>query len=184
MTRKKNGFWRFIFSLLPGAGEMYMGFMKMGISLMTLFFVVLVGSSYLRVDFLGVFAIVIWFYSFFHVHNLAGMPVEEFYTVEDEFLFHISDLNIKGEKLTKTKNKMLAIVLIVAGVYLSIRGLMSMFAGYLPEIIWNFMYDLVYDLPQLLVGVGIIVLGIYMIRGKKQELDRTEERTSEEKEVK
>jgi hypothetical protein len=26
--RKGNGVWRFCFSLLPGAGEMYMGFMK------------------------------------------------------------------------------------------------------------------------------------------------------------
>lgn len=28
MTRKKHGFWLFIFSLLPGAGEMYMGFLN------------------------------------------------------------------------------------------------------------------------------------------------------------
>ena len=38
MTKKKSGFWTFIFSLLPGAAEMYMGFMKMGVSLMGLFF--------------------------------------------------------------------------------------------------------------------------------------------------
>ena len=38
MTKKKSGFWTFVFSLLPGAAEMYMGFMKMGISLMGLFF--------------------------------------------------------------------------------------------------------------------------------------------------
>ena len=34
MTRKKNGFWTFVCSLVPGAGEMYMGFFKQGLSLM------------------------------------------------------------------------------------------------------------------------------------------------------
>ena len=38
IRNKKNGFWTFCFSLLPGAGEMYLGFMKMGISLMAIFF--------------------------------------------------------------------------------------------------------------------------------------------------
>ena len=38
MIRKKSKGWTFICSLLPGAGEMYMGFMKQGAVLMTLFF--------------------------------------------------------------------------------------------------------------------------------------------------
>ena len=37
MTKKKSGFLTFLFSWIPGAGEMYMGFMKMGVSLMGLF---------------------------------------------------------------------------------------------------------------------------------------------------
>ena len=40
MTNKKNAFWRFIFSLMPGAGEMYMGFLKMGVSIMGLFLLI------------------------------------------------------------------------------------------------------------------------------------------------
>lgn len=28
MQKQKRGFWLFIFSLIPGAGEMYMGFKK------------------------------------------------------------------------------------------------------------------------------------------------------------
>ena len=34
MQKQKRGFWLFIFSLIPGAGEMYMGFKKQGISIM------------------------------------------------------------------------------------------------------------------------------------------------------
>ena len=38
MTKKKSSFLTFCFSFLPGAGQMYMGFMKRGISLMSSFF--------------------------------------------------------------------------------------------------------------------------------------------------
>ena len=37
MKKQKHGFWVFIFSLIPGAGEMYMGFKKQGLSIMLLF---------------------------------------------------------------------------------------------------------------------------------------------------
>ncbi|MCI8355555.1 MAG: hypothetical protein HFI47_10905, partial [Lachnospiraceae bacterium] len=37
-TKKKSRFLTFCFSMLPGAGEMYMGFMRTGVSLMLLFF--------------------------------------------------------------------------------------------------------------------------------------------------
>lgn len=37
MIKKKNAILTFIFSMLPGAGEMYMGFMKQGVSLMSMF---------------------------------------------------------------------------------------------------------------------------------------------------
>ena len=32
-TKKKNRFFTFIFSCMPGAGEMYMGFMNRGVSM-------------------------------------------------------------------------------------------------------------------------------------------------------
>ena len=37
MIKKKNAILTFIFSLVPGAGEMFMGFMKQGVSLMSMF---------------------------------------------------------------------------------------------------------------------------------------------------
>ena len=49
-TKKKNKFFTFCFSLFPGAGEMYMGFMKAGVSLMLLFFLALLIPTVLRLD--------------------------------------------------------------------------------------------------------------------------------------
>ena len=91
MTRKKNKFLTFCCSLLPGAGEMYLGFMKQGVSLMGIFFLIWAVSGILNLPALLFVQPVIWFYSFFHVHNLNSMPDEEFYAVEDDYLFHQKD---------------------------------------------------------------------------------------------
>ena len=48
MIRKKGSFLTFCFSMLPGAGEMYLGFMKRGASLMTLFFFIIFSSTWLQ----------------------------------------------------------------------------------------------------------------------------------------
>lgn len=67
----------FLFSLLPGAGHMYMGFMRRGLHLMALFFAAiwlstLTGPFGLPELFSLLAAPVIWFYSFFDALGLSG----------------------------------------------------------------------------------------------------------------
>lgn len=171
MTQKKSRFWTFCFSFIPGAGEMYMGFMKMGLSLMTTFIGIIAVATILElgpVMFLGVIA---WFYSFFHVHNLASMTDEEFYAVKDEYLFHIMDDKKQGRAFIKSYRKIIAIVLIVLGAVLTWKGLFYMVRGWMPDWMYYTIQNVGHRLPQLVVGVAIIVLGVFMIRGKKEELD-------------
>ncbi len=87
MTKKKSGFWTFIFSFMPGAAEMYMGFMKMGVSLMGLFLGLIVVGSFFAQGIFLVIDVVVWFYGFFHAHNLRAMDDEDFYALEDTYLF-------------------------------------------------------------------------------------------------
>ena len=47
MTKKKSKFFTFCCSLIPGAGEMYLGFLKQGISIMTTFFLIFVVAGIL-----------------------------------------------------------------------------------------------------------------------------------------
>ena len=88
MTRKKNRLFTFCCSLLPGAGEMYLGFFKHGISVMSLFFLLLTcsGALFPPIMFLSP---VLWFYSFLHFNQLVTNPDDEFYNVEDDYLFQI-----------------------------------------------------------------------------------------------
>ena len=87
--QKKNKFLTFIFSFIPGAAEMYMGFMKQGLSLMALCAVSIVGNVYGMEFFFIPALILVWFYSFFHARNVASLSEEEFGNLSDaaEFVF-------------------------------------------------------------------------------------------------
>lgn len=175
MTHKKNGFWRFVFSLLPGAGEMYMGFMKMGVSLMSMFFVMIAIASYMDIGPMVFIALIAWFYSFFHVHNLAGLPDEEFYAVEDEYLFLPQESMEKGREMVGAYRKTIAIILIVIGVVMTWKSAFRMLDNYIPAFIYRIIDDITYRIPQLAVGIAVIILGVHMISGKKKQLDTLEE---------
>ena len=93
MKKQKHGFWVFIFSLIPGAGEMYMGFKKQGLSIMLLFWGSIALASITGLGWLAMFLPVIWFYSFFNVHNLKSLSEEEFYSVEDNYILHMDQFS-------------------------------------------------------------------------------------------
>lgn len=171
MTRRKNGFFTFCFSLLPGAGEMYLGFMKMGISLMGMFFGLIALADVLNISQLLYIGVVLWFYSFFHVHNLSGLSDAVFANVRDEYLFNV-DAFFSGRKDdVKKYRKVLAYILIIAGVLMLWNGVMDICYNYLPEMIVRVLRRIGYVIPQFVAGIGIIIGGLYMIRGKKEELN-------------
>ena len=96
-TKKKSRFLSFCFSFLPGAAEMYMGFMKTGMSLMLVFFLLIAFSGWIQQTIIVLFDVVVWFYGFFHANHLAGLSDEEFAQVEDEYIFGMeSFLGTKG----------------------------------------------------------------------------------------
>ena len=180
MTSKKNSFWRLCFSFLPGAGEMYMGFMKMGISTMSLFMTIFFIAVTLEFGALMIVGLVIWFYSFFHVHNLASLPDEEFYSVEDDYIFHFFDPSSMGKEFYRHNRRILAYILIIMGIVMTWQGMLNLIYEYLPEEIYFYIRHLTYDLPKLFVGIGIIALGAAMIRGKKKEIGQMEQMEDED----
>lgn len=64
MTRKKNRLITFLWSLIPGAGEMYLGFMKRGACIMGAFWGLLALAGQLQLEIFLLLSPVIWFYSF------------------------------------------------------------------------------------------------------------------------
>lgn len=172
MTRKKNGFLTFVFSLLPGAGEMYMGFFKQGISIMSAFFMLIFVSSWLNLGPLMFILPVLWFYSFFHVHNLASLRDEEFYSIEDKYVFDYDNNKLQAMFGQNKGRRILAIVLIILGVSAVWDILMDVLESFLMALGMNmdWFYRISYKVPQCAFGIAIIMLGIYLIKGKKEEL--------------
>lgn len=184
MTKKKSKFWTFWFSLLPGAAEMYMGFMKMGISLMGLFFGIFFLASFFAQGILVLADVIVWFYGFFHAHNLSSMEDEEFYALEDDYLFHLdgSGKEFWNQMVVSRYRKITAVVLILVGVSILWNNLLELLDWLLPPIAREILYSLGYRVPQLALAVGVIAVGIWLIRGKKQELQEEEKAEEKEKE--
>ena len=137
MQKQKKGFLLFISSLIPGAGEMYMGFFKQGISIMTLFWAIIAIAGGLNISSLVIFLPVLWFYSFFHVHNLKELPEEEFYAIEDNYILHLDRIFQNNIRLSQKHIKIAAILLIVFGV----AGMVSVIcsSGFY-QILWLLLY--------------------------------------------
>lgn len=170
MRSKKSRFWGFCLSFLPGCAEMYMGFMKMGLSLMGLFWGITALAVILNMGPLLFVALIVWFYSFFHARNLAHLPDAAFESLKDEYLFHLSGFESSRMLQQRGFYRIVAAILIVLGAVLCLRAFRNLLSGLLPMALVYWIDDLIYVLPQIVVGVGIILLGCWLIRGKKQEL--------------
>jgi hypothetical protein len=177
MIRKKSSFLTFCFSLLPGAGQMYMGFMKRGISLMSAFFLLIFFSSWLGLGPLMFAMPIIWFFAFFDTFNLRGMPDDEFYAMEDAFILVPEFAKDKAKVLQGKYRAIIALVLIIIGFSILWNNLYDVLRDELPDEISYFIYRVGHYFPQLVVGLAIIAFGLYLIRGKKKDLD-SEEKTA------
>jgi len=171
--QKKNKFFTFMFSFIPGAAEMYMGFMKQGISLMTLFMVCLgvpLGLHVVDLQFLALSAVVVWFYSFFHARNLAAQPMEDFNVLEDRFIWE-GFLVEKSFKISSPAiRKWAAGILMVLGAVILWDNFSSMIYNLIPNRYWDELYPIIDRIPQVVIAVIIIAIGFKLMAGKKEEL--------------
>lgn len=171
MIRKKSSFLTFCFSLLPGAGQMYMGFMKRGVSLMSLFFLDIFLASWLNLGPLVYIIPIIWFYGFFDTHNLRSTPDEEFYTLEDDYILYPEFSKEKSNIIQGKYRNVLAIALIVIGVSVLWNNFFRILDRIMPSYVSDILRSFGYYFPQLILATSIIALGVYLIRGKKRDLD-------------
>ncbi|MCR4902461.1 MAG: hypothetical protein K6A23_06360 [Butyrivibrio sp.] len=171
--KKKNRFLTFCLSFMPGAAEMYMGFMKMGTSIMALFIASFAGVV-VGMDFMGTVSLLIWFIGFFHAHNIAGADDEIFSEIEDEWIW-TEFFGDAGIKISDSKKRTgVAAVLIIVGLTLLWNTVVEVIDTLIPQAIWDYYYSTVrnvfYSVPQFVISILIIILGIKLIKGKKKEL--------------
>lgn len=171
--RKKNTFFTFIFSFIPGAAEMYMGFMKSGISLFSLFVapIMLTGMLYYA-DYITILSGIVYVVSFFHARNIATAPDDEFINFKDKFIWEeYLDMNIANT--SSVYKKWLAIALVIiggCGIWSLLRENIFKLLSNFSEQDIQFIKSIINSIPRLVFSVFIIVFGITLIKGKKKEL--------------
>lgn len=173
MKQKRNRFFTFIFSFIPGAVEMYMGFMKNGISIMAIFLASIFIPVWCRLgSVILLFVILTWFFGFFHARNLAICPEETIQTIPDEYVWNEF---LEGRTIpftSPTLRKWGAVILIIGGFSMLWSNMSNIVYTLIPDYIWSNIYYIYDKVPQIIIAVLIIVLGIRMIAGKKEEIRR------------
>ena len=172
--KRKNRFFTFIFSFLPGAAEMYMGFMKNGLSLMALFFISFLPlMTFDSLGFLAVLGIVVWFFGFFHARNYAGMTDAEFEAMEDQYIWDEYSETRRINFSNTTAKRVIAAVLILIGCGQLWHYFSSMIYSLIPDGYWDYIYPVVSEIPQVVMAVLFVMAGIYLIVGKKKAINAT-----------
>lgn len=174
--KKKNRFFMFIFSFLPGASEMYMGFMKKGVSMLVIFFLsilipVIAGANDIFI-LLPFFTVI---YGFFHARNLAHMDEEDFLNVEDSYIWDEFNTDSGKPILEKLSRKWIAVILIILGICFLWNNCSNLILDLLPYELWESADMLLHAIPGIVVSIAIIILGIFLIRGKKKEMEVSDE---------
>lgn len=178
MKKKKNRFWLFIFSLFPGTGHMYMGFMKMGLSFMLGFMILIMVVSITNIAAFAVLPITLYIYSFFHANNIGGLDDESFAALEDTYLFGLDGIENQQVKIDQKSKKVVAVVLIIIGLYMLWNVIFEVLRGFLGwdnPIIKAVYYIMRDDVPRAVIGIAIIWFGMVLLRGKKVVAQQTDE---------
>lgn len=176
MIRKRSGFWTMVWALIPGAGHMFCGFMKRGVSLMGMFAVVWALAFWLDLVVLVVITPVIWFYAFFDCLNRRFQDDERFYAQQDCYLITpdmLSCLKTFGGGKTRI---VMGGALLALGIYVVWNNfIIDWIAIALPQSVRNYVYHISYSIPQIIMAALIIWLGIVLIRDKSKQVEGEQE---------
>ncbi|MFA0815329.1 MAG: hypothetical protein ACC608_06025 [Anaerofustis sp.] len=175
MKQQRGKFLNFLFALIPGAAQMYMGFMRRGLSLMAAACLVIMTA--ILVDGIGVAFLfpLIWFYAFFDAINLNNMPPQLFADTADEpFYTYLTESKRLLGKLSEKSKTMLGVVVICVGGFLLLRNISVVFYDIMPDSVYYFLRHVFNMMPRIAVALLIIWIGIRVIIGstKKQNFNQ------------
>lgn len=172
MTRQKSKFWNFVFSLVPGCGQMHLGFMKRGVTLLLLFGASIALSSMMYMSIFAVPAIACWFYAFFDSLNLNSMDPAVFVTIPDNYL--LFDTVVDKRPLQKKLARILGFALILVGIVALWSSLRWTVFEHFPRV-YDTLYVIFDMLPSILLAAACVWGGVYLITRKKKEVQQPDE---------
>lgn len=157
---KKNAFLTFIFACIPGAGQMYYGYMKRGTSLLVYFCLFIMLGAIISPLVVGV--AVVYMFSFFDTYDLirhmaAGEPKEDSLLVLGNY----------GEikKLIPQHNRLIGWGLVGFGVWALYETFIS---NWLYTLLCNlvgngYAYDIITGIPNVVIAALLIFAGLKLL---------------------
>ena len=167
---QKNGILTFLFAFIPGAGQMYQGYMKRGLSLILMCCAICMVAALISPA--AFFLIVVWMYSFFDTFNLRAQ-IATGTAPTDDYLVHFDPKDKRLVQMMLDSHKLVGWALIAFGVLIAYENILM---NALNDLMWRWGKDnpffrafyLVMDqLPQVVVCVALIVCGIWLVKGPK-----------------
>lgn len=172
----KNKFLTFVFSLMPGVGQMYQGLMRRGVSMMALFFGVIAISVLLYLPAICFALPIIWFYSFFDVMNRSNYSIDELKAVKDSYILN---LNLKPDSklnlLLKNKHLFIGWIIVIIGVYALFNSLVFnnwyLFNTFFEPYVYDMVHHIASFIPKLMVPIICLIIGVKLIKGTNKNQD-------------
>ena len=176
----KNRFLAFLFSLMPGCGLMYLGYMKKGLQIMLAFAAVsFIGGFFASysMGWLGAFFFmllpVLWFYQMFDaIHTVTRMknqgvelPTDDGFYLPDKVLRFSAAHNRTGAKI-------IAGILIVTGSISLIMGVFNnlwRYPGIDDEVVRLINDTIRYNLAPAIISIVLIAVGVTLLKGDKKK---------------
>lgn len=159
------------FSLIPGAGHMYLGLIKQGIQLMLLFLSIIFIAASFQLEFLSIFLPIVWFYSIFDVRVKSLQET----TLKDDNLPLFS--NVKSfDDLMKNNlmDKYIAYLLILMGVLSVVNNILVPLASRYID------YEIIRYTKTSIISLILIITGCSLLRRKKVTTKAGEELCNQE----
>lgn len=169
---KKNAFLTFIFACIPGAGQMYYGYMKRGTSLLVYFCLFIMLGTIISPLVVGV--AVVYMFSFFDTYDLirhmaAGEPKEDSLLVLGNY----------GEikKLVPQHNRLIGWGLVGFGVWALYETFIS---NWLYTLLCNlvgegYAYDIITGIPNVVIAALLIFAGLKLLGLHPEKKNRDDE---------
>lgn len=167
---RKSRVLTFLFAFIPGAGHMYLGSMKKGVSIMLAFSLIIAIFAFFNLGLFTIFLPVLWFYAFFDTFNIFGMSPEQRALYEDKFCFGLDVLLEQGVfDIVKKRPRIVGGCLIFLGSWMIFDNLVRPFLWQIRD--WApWFYEILNALPTLLVAAMIILLGLYLMFGGRHKI--------------
>ena len=164
--KRTSGLRMFLAACIPGCGEMYLGYMKRGLSLLLVTAGIFALAVVLGIGAPAIFLPVVWLYAFFDSYNLRRQ-LEEGTARADDYLLGFLDQDARNfSALWGKRHGLVGWVLVIIGLYTLYSTVVYYFGWFIPGWLSSFLYR---GVPRLALVAVLLGLGVWFIRGPRPQ---------------